>query len=143
MPGRKTIVRSYPEFVHKYTRSGLAVSALLDDLDNQEETIFDRLFSEHSQDPWLVHWATRPKSSHTRFDCTSPELEWIPEGTAFQSYPDPATNMKCFLYTKRPGEPESKRKRALHRGEIVWSAGPAERHVTGYGRFVCVPIDDA
>eukprot|EP00959_Pyramimonas_sp_CCMP1952_P392138 8217044-Pyramimonas_sp.AAC.1 len=75
-----------------------------------------------------------------RFDCVPPELDQIPVGVFFQSYPDEMTKLVCRLYTNAPGEARPP-VRTLEKGEVVGPAvGPAMRRKTIYGDFVSVPI---
>eukprot|EP00959_Pyramimonas_sp_CCMP1952_P416142 8718907-Pyramimonas_sp.AAC.1 len=74
-----------------YRRSDQVVTALTADLDDTSQTIFERLFSQVSQDPWTVHWATFDRMATCRFDCAPPNLDHIPVGAFFQSYPNEMT----------------------------------------------------
>eukprot|EP00959_Pyramimonas_sp_CCMP1952_P171009 3573455-Pyramimonas_sp.AAC.1 len=87
-----------------YTRGGQVVTALQADLADTSQTIFERLFSQVSQDPWIVHWTTFDRMATCRFDCAPPKFDQIPVGTFFQSYPDEMTKLVCRLYTNAPGE---------------------------------------
>eukprot|EP00959_Pyramimonas_sp_CCMP1952_P114045 2384926-Pyramimonas_sp.AAC.1 len=72
-------------------RNDQVVTALKADLDDTSQTIFHRLYSHVSQDPWTVHWTTFDRKATCRFDCAPPNLDHIPAGTFFQSYPDEMT----------------------------------------------------
>eukprot|EP00959_Pyramimonas_sp_CCMP1952_P013810 291998-Pyramimonas_sp.AAC.1 len=57
------------------------VTALKADLADTSQTIFERLFSKVSQDPWIVHWTTFDRMATCRFDCAPPKLDQIPVGS--------------------------------------------------------------
>eukprot|EP00959_Pyramimonas_sp_CCMP1952_P120233 2514138-Pyramimonas_sp.AAC.1 len=76
-----------------YIRGDQVVTALKADLADTSQTIFERLFSQVSQDPWIVHWTTCDRMATCRFDCTPPKLDQIPVGIFFQSYPDEMTKL--------------------------------------------------
>eukprot|EP00959_Pyramimonas_sp_CCMP1952_P267075 5583936-Pyramimonas_sp.AAC.1 len=70
-----------------------------------------------------------------RFDCAPPELDPIPVGTFFQSYPDEMTQLVCRLCTNALGETR-RPARTLEKGEVVGpTVGPAIRRKTVYGDF--------
>eukprot|EP00959_Pyramimonas_sp_CCMP1952_P222086 4643021-Pyramimonas_sp.AAC.1 len=50
-------------------RSDEVVTALKAGLDATSQTIFQRLYSQFSQDPWPVHWAMFERKTTCRFDC--------------------------------------------------------------------------
>eukprot|EP00959_Pyramimonas_sp_CCMP1952_P237103 4955530-Pyramimonas_sp.AAC.1 len=85
-------------------RSDKVVTALKADLDATPQTIFQRLYSQVSQDPWTVHWATFERKTTCRFDCAPPDTDQIPVGTFFQTYPDEKTRLVSKLYANPPGE---------------------------------------
>eukprot|EP00959_Pyramimonas_sp_CCMP1952_P316849 6632095-Pyramimonas_sp.AAC.1 len=74
-----------------HMRNDQVVTALKADLDATSQTIFQRLYSQVSQDPWIVYWTTFERKATCRFDCATPSLDHIPVGTFFQTYPDEKT----------------------------------------------------
>eukprot|EP00959_Pyramimonas_sp_CCMP1952_P011064 231786-Pyramimonas_sp.AAC.1 len=79
-------------------------TALKADLDTTSQTIFRRLYPQVSQDPWTVHWTTFERKATCRFDCAPPDLDQIPVGTFFQTYPDEKTKLVSKARTNPPGE---------------------------------------
>eukprot|EP00959_Pyramimonas_sp_CCMP1952_P059540 1243722-Pyramimonas_sp.AAC.1 len=119
-----------------YMRNDEVVTALTADLGATSHTIFQRLYSQVSQDPWTVHWAIFERKATCRFDCAPPDLDLIPVGTFFQTYSDDETRLVSKLYTFPPGEAR-RAVRTLEKGEIIGpTVGPAVRCETIYGDFV-------
>eukprot|EP00959_Pyramimonas_sp_CCMP1952_P313043 6552527-Pyramimonas_sp.AAC.1 len=85
-----------------YIRSDEVVTALKADLDATSQTIFQRLYSQFSQDPWTVHWAMFERKATRRFDCP-PGLDKIPVGTFFQTYPDEKAKLVSKAHMNPPG----------------------------------------
>eukprot|EP00959_Pyramimonas_sp_CCMP1952_P261296 5463007-Pyramimonas_sp.AAC.1 len=62
-----------------HMRNDQVVTALKEDLAASSQTIFERLFSRVSQDPWVAHWTTCDRMATCRFDCAPPKIDQIPE----------------------------------------------------------------
>eukprot|EP00959_Pyramimonas_sp_CCMP1952_P269155 5627409-Pyramimonas_sp.AAC.1 len=108
-----------------YMRGDKVVTALKSDLDAASQTIFQRLYSQVSQDPWTVHWTTFERKATCRFDCAPPGLDQIPVGTFFQTCPDEKTRLVSKSYTNPPGEARHA-VRTREKGRVIGSTvGPA------------------
>eukprot|EP00959_Pyramimonas_sp_CCMP1952_P279677 5847683-Pyramimonas_sp.AAC.1 len=86
-----------------YARSDAVMTALKADLESTSQTIFQRLYSQISEDPWTVHWASFERKATCRFDCAPPDLGKIPAGTFLQTHPDEKTKLVSRMYANPPG----------------------------------------
>eukprot|EP00959_Pyramimonas_sp_CCMP1952_P030080 630752-Pyramimonas_sp.AAC.1 len=97
-------------------RSDKVATALKADLDATSQTIFQRLYSQVSQDPWTVHWTTLERKATCRFGGAPPDLGQIPVGTFFQTYPDEKARLVSKACANPPGEARHA-VRTLEKGE--------------------------